>query len=84
VEIVSRNPYSSVDDHFPFIYAGVDGIKVVLNSCQQLQKALYMIVPNFSNCTMLIYHTSFLALKTPWPSQHSAIAFPQHIFFMYK
>jgi hypothetical protein len=36
VEIVSIKPYSSVVDHFSFFYAGVDGVKVVLNSRQQM------------------------------------------------
>jgi hypothetical protein len=35
VEIVSINPYSSVDDHFPFFYEGID-LKVLLNSQQQV------------------------------------------------
>jgi hypothetical protein len=33
--IVSLNPYPSVDDHFSLFYAGIDGVKVVLNSRQQ-------------------------------------------------
>jgi hypothetical protein len=39
VEIVSIKPYSSVNDHFTFFYAGVDGIKLVLNNRQQREVA---------------------------------------------